>query len=164
MASKLEGLSLFVVDFAEQMIPGESSESVMSAAFKIVTNTAKSLHIPAIVLSQLNRSYDGDIPRMTMLRYTGSAEALAALGLLLYNPEAILVKSGSEDILPTVNDCAWVIVGKSRFGTKKGQIGAALVEFDPLTGWGIKVIKWRPLSQSNMTTGIPPEKKNGRRR
>ena len=82
-----------------------------------------------------------------MLRYTGMAEALAALVLFLHNPTQIFIES--SDALPLIDGRGYIIVAKSRFGYKDGRhsgVGAIQLAWDGATGWGDKEYGWYPLN------------------
>lgn len=154
--SKVEGASLIIIDFAELAIDGEAGESVISSAYRKLLWEAKNLGIPIIVLSQMNRKYDGSVPSMVMVKWAG--EQLARLVLLIYNPESVLVSQADAEVLPPFPGEAYLVVGKSTFGTIAKGLGAVRVHFRSETGWGDKAIKWHPI-------GSPPKKEtnNGRK-
>ena len=136
------------IDFADLMVDHDQSEQVMGHIYKTLAVLAKRLRTPVILLSQLSRRYEGGQPRMSHFRYTGLAEAMAALGLLLYNPDNLYTDMGAGkkgNPLEYIDGAAYIIVGKSRFGFKEGSVGAFAVEWDGLTGWGDKSYGWVPL-------------------
>lgn len=147
--SKVEDASLVVIDFAELVIEGEAGESVISAVYRKLLWTSKNLGIPIIILSQMNRKYDGSVPSMVMVKWAG--EQLARLVLLIYNPETVLVSQADAEVLPPFPGEAYLVVGKSTFGTVAKGLGAVRVHFKSETGWGDKAIKWHPI-------GSPPKK------
>lgn len=149
LISKVENTSLVIIDFAELAIEGESGESVISAAYRKLLWAAKNLNIPIIVLSQMNRKYDGNVPTMTMLKWAG--EQLARMVLLIYNPEMVLVSQADAEVLPPFPGEAYLVKAKSTFGGKEKGPGAIRVKFHSETGWGDKAIKWHPI-------GSPPRK------
>jgi replicative DNA helicase len=130
------------VDFAELMLSGGSdkTESAMAEVYATLVYTAKVLNVPIVLLSQLSRSYQGGLPQITHLRYTGMAEALASLILLVYNPWAIHVSQDSQGSLPKQKGKAYLIVGKTRYGhnaaSQTGGKFAIKIDWDGKTGWG----------------------------
>lgn len=139
-AAAHDKLSLIVIDFADLMVKGEQSEATMGVIYINLTALAKKTGVPVLLVSQLNReTYRGGIPKINHLRYSGLAEATAALIILIYNPHTIVADySADTTVLPTVPGCGYLIVGKSRFGFRKGGPGGIQVEWDGLAGWGEK--------------------------
>lgn len=130
-------LALICIDFADQMIEGEQNEAQMGVIYKTLAQLAKKTGIPVLLISQLNRStYAGGIPRINHLRYSGLAEAMAALIVLIYNPSNILVDAPEKSRLDIIPGKGYLIVGKSRFGFKMGCPGAIMIDWEPETGWG----------------------------
>lgn len=138
-----EKLSMIGIDFADLMVEGEQSEAVMGAIYRGLSMLAKKTGIPVILISQLNRAtYTGGIPKINNLRYSGMAEAMSALILLIYNPNNILAEFAGTPELQAVEGRGYVIAGKSRFGFKKGGPGAMQVEWNGLGGWGDDLKGW----------------------
>jgi hypothetical protein len=139
-----EDLSMIAVDFADLLIEGEASESVMGNIYKTLSLLAKKTGVPVVLISQLHRNtYTGGTPKVNHLRYSGMAEAMSALILLIYNPHNILVDTGGgKSELETIEGKGYLIEGKSRFGYKKGGPGAVMIEWDGLGGWGDKGLGW----------------------
>jgi replicative DNA helicase len=110
----------------------------MAQVYLTLARAAKITGVPFILLSQLSRSYTGGMPEITHLRYTGMAEALSALILLLYNPSAIFVSQSSGGALPRQAGKGYIIVGKSRYGHKYPGHGrfAIQCDWDGAAGWG----------------------------
>lgn len=131
-------LHLIVVDFADLLVVGEESEQTVAYVYLRMQELASRTGVPVILLSQLNRqTYLGGVPKINHLRYSGLAEALGALVLLLYNPKQILISGGQMDEkLPLIPGRGYICVGKSRFGFKEGGVGAIAVEWDGQTAWG----------------------------
>lgn len=129
-------LSMILVDFADQMADGKQDESVMGQIYKTMAALAKRTGVPVLLISQLNReTYSGGIPKINHIRYSGLAEAMAAMILLVYNPHNIFVDSKSNSVLPSVPGCGYVIIGKSRYGYVHGGPGAVQIGWDGLGGW-----------------------------
>jgi len=61
---------------------------------------------------------------------------MSALILLIYNPNNVFADFRSDDTLVAQDGIGYIIVGKSRFGFKKGAPGAIQVSWDGLAGWG----------------------------
>jgi replicative DNA helicase len=143
IASRVEDAELVGVDFAELMLSDEISEQTMSNAYRSLAWLARNKKVPTVVLSQLNRGGGVNIHRY---RYSGMAEALTALGLLIHNPNQILGFDGDEgdDRLPGVAGKAYVVGGKSRYGWVHGGPGAILCDWDGEAGWGSRS-EWIPL-------------------
>jgi hypothetical protein len=136
------------IDFADLLVDDEQSEQVMGHIYKVLSVLAKRLRVPVIMLCQLSRRYEGGLPRMSHFRYSGLAEAMASLGLLLWNPDNLYVDMGQGkkgNPLEYVEGAAYIIVGKSRFGFKEGTVGAFSVPWDGKLGWGDKSYGWVPL-------------------
>lgn len=151
IASTLAERPHFVgIDFAELMFSGDSyssSENVMAGVYLTLARAAKQMDTPFVLLSQLSRSYQGGMPEITHLRYTGMAEALASLILLIYNPSAIFVSQSSGGALPRKKGKGYIIVGKSRYGHNYPGHGRFAIEtdWDGATGWGTSAGIMKPL-------------------
>ena len=143
-----DNLSLICIDFADQMVEGEQTESIMGQIYRVLSMLAKRTGVPVLLLSQLNReTYKGGEPRINHLRYSGMAEAMSALILLIYNPSNILISfEKDKSVLPTTPGIAYLLVGKSRFGFKEGAPGGIKVEWDGKLGWGDKSLGYTPLA------------------
>lgn len=145
-ASASRNLSLIIIDFADQMVQGEQSEAVMGDIYRTMAALAKRTGVPVLLVAQLNReTYTGGIPKINHIRYSGLAEAVAAMILLVYNPHSIFVDAKSQEILPALHGFGWVIVGKSRYGYVHGGPCAAQIPWDGLSGWGEKSEGYREL-------------------
>jgi len=139
-ASRFENVGLILVDFADLMIKGEVNESAMANIYRELAMGAKELHCCIVLLSQLNRSYQGGIPRPYHIRYTSMAEALGHGIWMLYNPSISYFSEESEgDELPVVPHKAYVIPAKMRGGFrihKEDSPGAIQIPFKGNRGWG----------------------------
>jgi hypothetical protein len=132
-----ENLKAIIIDFADMLVEGEQSEAVMGVIYRSLAMLAKTTGIPVILVCQLNRTqYNGGIPKINHIRYSGMAEMMSALILLLYNPSVTVADMQANAILPFFADKGYIIIGKSRFGFKKGKPGAVQVDFFGETGWG----------------------------
>jgi len=150
-ASTVENLGLVAIDFADLMIQGETNESSMAEIYRTLMLGAKALHVPILLLSQLNRSSNG-LPRPSEIRWTGLAEALAWMILTLYNPN--LDWSAEEDSketgLPVIKDVAYIAVWKVRGGFRKhldACPGAIQIPFRGDKGWHPTQSHWFSLSK-----------------
>jgi replicative DNA helicase len=136
-AAANENLKAIIIDFADMLVEGEQSEAVMGVIYRSLAVLAKTTGVPVILICQLNRNqYQGGIPKINHIRYSGMAEMMSALILLLYNPSSTVADVQANSILPYYPDKGYIIVGKSRFGFKQGKPGAIQLEFKGETGWG----------------------------
>jgi hypothetical protein len=140
-ASRIDNLGLLIIDFADLMIRGETTESSMAHIYRTLMIGAKQLHIPIILLSQLSYKYQGGLPHPDHLRYTSLAKALAWMIIMLYNPSSDFYEedSSASDLLPIVEDKAYMIVWKVRGGFRKHlneSPGAIQIAFRGDKGWG----------------------------
>lgn len=132
-----ENLKAIIIDFADMLVEGEQSEAVMGVIYRSLAMLAKTTGVPVILVCQLNRTqYTGGIPKINHIRYSGMAEMMSSLILLLYNPSSTVADMQANAILPFYPDKGYIIVGKSRFGFKEGRPGAIQVDFKGETGWG----------------------------
>jgi len=151
-ASTIENLGIVFIDFADLLIAGETNESSMAHIYRTFMLGAKALGCPIVLLSQLNRTYTGGIPRPNAIRYTGLAEALAWMILMLYNPaNDYFASEDCEDILPVVEGRAYVLAWKVRGGFRKhvnDAPGAIQVQYKGDKGWNIEYPgKWFSLKK-----------------
>jgi len=124
-------LGFIGIDFADLMMTGEEDEPKMGMLYRQMARMAKEAKTPVILLSQLNRLAAGKEPTIHDIRWSGLAEAMAALIFLIYNPNQ--TASGPPDPksqLDIIPGFGWLIVGKSRFG------------FGPQLGYGAIKVKW----------------------
>lgn len=141
-----ESLSMIAVDFADLLMEGEASEAIMGNIYKTLSLLAKKTGVPVVLISQLNRAtYTGGTPKVNHLRYSGMAEAMSALILLIYNPHNILVSFSGESELEKIEGRGYLIEGKARFGFKQGGPGAVMIAWDGEGGWGDKGLGWFPV-------------------
>jgi replicative DNA helicase len=146
-ATTIENLGLVTIDFADLMIRGDTTESSMAHIYRTLMLGAKQLHCPIILLSQLNRNYKSGIPRPNNLRYTGLAESLGWMILMLYDPSRDWLEDDSEEVklLPVVENKAYIIVWKVRGGFRKHldeSPGAIMLPFRGDKGWGSHSSSW----------------------
>lgn len=140
-----EQVEFICMDFADLMISGIEDEQSVAHVYRTSAALAKVTQKPVMLLSQLNREYVRGIPRIHNIRWSGLAEAMAALILLLYNPSQIWADMGMDNRLPIVPGRGYIIVGKSRFGIKEGGIGAMGVGWNGVAGWENIDYGWYPL-------------------
>ena len=141
----LEDLHFIGVDFADLLLESADEEGNVAHVYRTMAKLAKSTGVPVILLSQLNREYVGGIPKIHNLRYSGLAEAMGALIILLYNPGTIWGNMGTDPRLPIHDGKGYIIIGKSRFGYREGGVGAMEVGWDGETAWGDESYGWYPL-------------------
>jgi len=109
-----EGLGLIIVDYLQLVDPEDRRaprEQQISANSRRFKRLAKELHVPVVLLSQLNRGVDlreDKCPRLADLRESGAIEQDADIVLLLHRPDAY-----NPDDQPGI---AEVIVAKQRSG------------------------------------------------
>jgi len=132
-----EDADLIIVDFAELMLMGDSviSDGTMGQMYQTMAWLGKNMGKTVLLLAQLNRRYDGNLPTINMIRYSGMAEALASLIVLLYNPNQVYVNPDTANLLPIDEFSAYQIIGKSRYGFKMGGVGAIQIPWDGALGW-----------------------------
>jgi hypothetical protein len=150
-AASFDNLGLVCIDFADLLIKGETTESTMAHIYRTFMLGAKQLGCPIVLLSQLNRGYTGGIPRPTDIRYTGLAEALAWMILMLYNPNSDFFGEEESDTLPMIGGNAYIICWKIRGGFRMhpdDSPGAILVPFKGSLGWRTDHSgKWKSLKK-----------------
>lgn len=138
----IEDLGIVIIDYAEKLIEGETTESKMAEIFKELAFCAKNLKIPIILLASLNRTNPGGLPRPNQLRYSGAAEYEAYGCWMLYNPNNDYFAEDKEvkKTLPIVEGKAYILGWFLRGGMPliKGNNGprAIQMDFDGETGWG----------------------------
>jgi hypothetical protein len=144
-SATIDNLGMIAIDFADLMIRGDTTESSMAHIYRVFMLGAKTLNCPVILLSQLNRKYGGGIPRPTHIRYTGLAEALAWMILMLYNPSQDYFSSEEdrkgEDALPIRDNRAYIVAWKIRGGFREHEEespGAIDLPFRGKYGWSTK--------------------------
>ena len=132
-----ENLKAIIIDFADMLVEGEQSEAIMGVIYRSLAMLAKTTGVPVILVCQFSRKEDATgIPKINWIRYSGMAEMMSSLILMLYNPSVTVTDVKANAVLPFFQDKGYIIVGKSRFGFKKGKPGAVQVEFTGATGWG----------------------------
>lgn len=139
------------IDFADLMIPEDREESVEVAGkiYRMMAKLSKKIMRPIYLLTQLSGGYVGGVPRVNHIRFSRLAEAMAAVILLLYNPDQLWVDMGEDSKkpskLPYIPGTAYVIVGKCRYGYKMGQMGAVALDWGKIKGWQGKG-EWIPIA------------------
>lgn len=143
-------LGLVCIDFADLVIKGEANEGTMSILYKTLAAGAKELGCTIILLSQLSRK--SGIPKPSDLRWTGLAEALGWMILMLYDPSTDWT-SDEEDkdtSLKVIDGSAYIIVWKIRGGFrlhKEDAPGAICIPFKGKIGWHSSASKWFTLKK-----------------
>ena len=109
------GLGLIVVDYLQLVSgtdPKANREQQVAEISRGLKGMAKELHVPVIVLSQLNRASEKEnrVPRLSDLRESGSIEQDADVVLMLARPK------DADEKFQTAADSADLIVAKQRNG------------------------------------------------
>jgi len=140
---RTSGLDIVVIDYIQQ-VPGhrrfENRNLEITEVSRVLKAMAKELDIVLVVLSQLNRSHDSQnidpdkdqwgLPRMTMLRESGSLEQDANMVIFPWVPAEVLKKRYGEESgiylstmkkKPWLKDEALLIIGKNKDG-ETGQV------------------------------------------
>lgn len=141
-------LYMIGIDYADMMVHGEQSEQVMGRIYNRSAQLAEVIDTPVVLIGGMNRGYVGGEPKVNHIRYSGMAEHAASVILLLVNPAKLEVDmgTGAKENLPYVEGFGWIKVGKSRFGTKEGGLGAVQVKWlDDHGRWGERSYGWRPI-------------------
>lgn len=146
----IPNLGLVCIDFADLMIKSGVDESAMGSLYKTLMLGAKELGCTIILLSQLSRK--NGIPKPSDLRYTGLAEALAWMILMLYDPASdwTVDEEVEDSDLPVIDNSAYIIVWKVRGGFRMHQNdspGAICVPFKGKFGWHKAKSKWFTLKK-----------------
>jgi hypothetical protein len=142
-AAAMNDLCVIAIDFADQLVEGEQSEAIMGVIYRTLSMLAKKTGVPVLLLSQLNReAQNGEMPRINQLRYSGLAEAMAALIVLIYNPKNTAVNVNMKSVLPISVGKGYLIVGKSRYGYVHDSPGAVMVDWNGVDGWGNRGLGW----------------------
>lgn len=144
MCSTIPNLGLVCIDFADLTIRGAADEAAMSVLYKTLAAGAKELGCTIVLLSQLARR--NGIPKPSDLRYTGLAEALGWMILMLYDPSSDWTVDGTEEtVLPVIDHAAYIIVWKVRGGFRRhaeDAPGAICIPFKGKFGWHAHQSKW----------------------
>jgi len=139
-ASQIEDLGLIVIDFADLMIRGETTDASMGEIYTKCAIGAKQLNCPVILLSQYSRRYEGGIPRPYFIRYTSLAEILGWMIICLWNPHRSFYEKDAEALasFPLRTDEAAAFVWKIRGGFRQHPMdspGAIIHQFSGKAGW-----------------------------
>jgi hypothetical protein len=82
------------------------------------------------------------------IRYSGMAEHAASVIWLIVNPDKLAVDMGADNDsgLPYVPGMGYLKLGKSRFGSNEGGLGAVQIEWKDDKGrWGDESFGWVPI-------------------
>lgn len=85
------GVSLVVIDYLGLVTSGDGRKSryeQVSETSRLIKQVAKDIGVPILALAQLNREADGEIPRLSNLRDSGSIEQDADIVIFLHQSEA----------------------------------------------------------------------------
>jgi SepF-like predicted cell division protein (DUF552 family) len=146
---KEDNISLIGIDFADMMSEVQDDEQSVAHIYRTCARLAKVTGVPVILLSQLNRSYVGGVPRIHHIRWSGLAESMAAMIMLLYNPGLTWTDYGKGNAaLPIVKNTGYIIGGKSRYGFAEGNMGAIHLPWDGAAAWGDESLDYKFLSNS----------------
>jgi DnaB-like helicase C terminal domain len=148
-SATIDNLGLVIVDFADLMIHGESSESAYGNLYRTLMLGAKALHCPIALLAQLIK-YQDSIPKPAHLRYTKMAEALAWMIIMLFDKATDWSSKEDDETLPTIDGTAFMIIWKVRGGFRKhlnDAPGAILTPFNGSKGWHPTKSKWYSLKK-----------------
>jgi len=114
-------IKCIILDYLQLMSSGrnriESRQQEITTISRYLKALARELDIPAVVLSQLNRSpegREGHRPRMSDLRESGSIEQDADVIMLLHRED--YYHKGEEDFDPEKKNVAQLIIAKQRNG------------------------------------------------
>lgn len=89
-AHRQQPLELILVDHLHEMtLPGKQGEAIeRGQALRDLKGLAKNLHVPVVVLAQLNRgAADGKRPQIADIRGSGGIEEVADVILFIHRPE-----------------------------------------------------------------------------
>jgi len=139
-ASTIGNLGIVMVDFADLLIQGETTESSTAHIYRTFMTGAKKLHCPILLLAQLSRKYTGGIPRPHHIRWSGLAEALAWAIFMIYNPnQDWFAEDTTSELLPPVKNRSYLIGWAIRGGFpeihKDDSPGAVSIPFKGTVGW-----------------------------
>lgn len=137
-------LCMIAVDFADQLVEGEQTEALMGTIYRTLAMLSKKTGVPVMLLCQLNREayLNGGVPKIHHIRYSGMAEAMAALIVLIYNPKNIVISMNEKNPLIASPGKGYLIAGKSRYGYIHGSPGAVMVDWNGEDGWGKTSLGW----------------------
>lgn len=154
ISATIENLGLICIDFSDLMVEKDTTESEMAYIYRTLMKGAKTLHVPILLLCQLTYRDKMGIPRPSWLRYSSMAENLAWMILMLYDPahswQDIDDKQTKEDILPLIDDHAYILCWKCRGGFRKhldDSPGAICVRYKRSKGWHPSEGKWYSLKR-----------------
>jgi hypothetical protein len=149
-AATLENLGLVGIDFADLLIPGETTAAAMEKVYKVLMLGAKELGVPIILLAQLT-GYNGGVPTPDMMRWTRLAGMLGWSVWTVYNPlkDWFGEEASKNAGLPLQRNTAFLCAWKMRGGFwKEGPDGEKVLrDDDPIAiqtpylvdkGWGDK--------------------------
>jgi replicative DNA helicase len=150
----IPNLGLVCIDFADMMIKGEATEAQMAVLYKTLAFGAKELGCTIVLLAQLSRR--NGIPKPSDLRYTGLAESLGWMIMMLYDPSKdwTVDENDKEDTLPVIDNSAYIICWKIRGGFRQhvdDSPGAICIPFKGKFGWHPRQSKWFTLKKYERT-------------
>jgi replicative DNA helicase len=117
------GIKLFVIDYLQLLHStkrgNENRQQEIADISSGIKALAKELHVPVVVLSQLNRELEKDKsrkPRMSDLRESGAIEQDADFVGLLYKPNQSEPEDGNSEIGEQEAEAINLLVAKQRNG------------------------------------------------
>lgn len=140
IAAAKQGLSLIVIDYLAFIRPMDrriDRRDQVSEICKELKRLAKDFGVPVLVLSQLNRQAEGELPTLAMLRESGAVEEDADQVIFVHRESRIAAQGK-------------VIVAKNRHG----QCGAIDVDWDGTRmRYTVSAVQAFGATQSQVTQG-----------
>jgi hypothetical protein len=152
-ASTIDDLGLIIIDFADLMIRGETTESSMGHIYRTLSAGSKLLRLPIILLAHPNRTYQGGMPKPEMVRWSGLASNLSEMILATYNPEknmSYAYDKEDDKILTPVPGTSFIIAWEIRSGFRvheEDSPGAIQVPFRGSKGWHPSSCRWMQIKE-----------------
>ena len=142
-AAQIDDLGLVIVDFADYLVRGESTESSVGEIYSTLAVATKQLRCPVVLLAQYSYKYQGGFPRIFHIRYTSLAGILGWMLICLWNPHVSNLPEDAEALrsFPLKNGKvveAAALVWKVRGGFREHRFdspGAIKHQFKGNKGW-----------------------------
>jgi hypothetical protein len=148
LKSQYPDLYMIGIDYADMMVQKEQSEKVMGQIYTGCAKLAETINTPIVLIGGMSRGYVGGEPMVNHIRYSGMAEHAASVIWLIVNPDKLAVDMGADNDsgLPYVPGMGYLKLGKSRFGSNEGGLGAVQIEWKDDKGrWGDESFGWVPI-------------------